>query len=74
MKLHGRMAGKTVHSVWKCGTYMEIRFTDGTSLKVGWKDDHGELVKGEPDLLFEGTHIRAKPVVIRRANGHALDH
>lgn len=63
-----RSAGKTVHSAIKCGTYLELRFTDGTSLKIGWRDDNGELVRGQPDLLFEGTHVRTKPVVIQRAN------
>lgn len=62
MKLHSRSCGKTVHSVWKCDTFLEIRYTDGTSLKIGWRDTHGNLVHGEPDLLFEGTHIRAQPV------------
>lgn len=66
MKLHSRMAGKTIHSIWRCGNLLEVRLTDGTSLKVGWRDEQGELVQGEPDLLFEGTHIRARPVMISR--------
>lgn len=69
MKIHTRMAGKTVHSVWKCDNLMEFRFTDGTSLKLGWRDDNGELIKGSPDVVFEGVHVRAKPVVIARGGG-----
>lgn len=72
MKLHTRMAGKAIHSVWKCDTFIEVRFTDGTSLKLGWRDDNGELLKGTPDILFEGTHIIAKPVVIKRPPGMDL--
>ena len=68
MKLTSRMGGKTVQTVWRCDTFIEIRFTDGTSMKLGWHDDSGELLKGTPDILFEGTHIRTKPVVIQRGN------
>ena len=59
MKFTTRCAGKTVSDVIRCDTFMEFRFTDGSSLKVGWRDDHGELIKGEPDILFEGTHVIA---------------
>lgn len=75
MKLTTKMAGKTIHSVWRCRNVLELRFTDGTSLKVGWRDDMGELINGEPDMLFEGTHVRAVPVMIRRTeDGHVVDH
>ena len=64
MHLHSRSCGKTVHSVWRTGQFVEIRYTDGTSMKIGWKDDHGELIKGEPTIVFEGIHIRAKSALL----------
>lgn len=65
-----RAAGKTVDVVLKCDNLLELRFTDGTCLKVGWRDDNGELIRGAPDLLFEGTHIRTRPVIINGARRH----
>lgn len=61
-----RSQGKTIDLVLKCDNLLELRFTDGTCLKVGWRDDNGDLIKGAPDLLFEGTHIRTKPVLVQR--------
>lgn len=66
MKLHSRMEGKTVHSVWKRDNEWEIRFTDGSSLRLCLRDDHGNQLHGHPDILFEGTHIIAKTAHIKR--------
>lgn len=70
MKLTARSAGKTIQSVWKCDTFVEFRFTDGTSMKLGWRDPNGELIKGVPDILAEGFHIRTRPVMVRRNGSH----
>ena len=58
------MTGKTISTVLKCDNQVEFRFTDGTCLRIGWRDGDGELLNGEPDIIFEGTHVIAKPTII----------
>lgn len=55
------IGGKTVKDIWKNDTEIMILYMDGTSHRIGWQDDHGNLIKGEPVMLSEGTHLIAKP-------------
>ena len=72
MSITSALAGRTIAQVWRNGSCLLIKCTDGYDITIGWKDpDTGAPLKGEPVVVNAGTHIVAKgaPIVHRREVG-----
>ena len=52
--------GKVLKDVLKSGTFIVLRYMDGTSHTIEWVDSHGTPIRGEPRMRSEGWHIFAK--------------
>jgi hypothetical protein len=55
-----QLAGKTIAEVWRNGSVLLIRCTDGCDITLGWRDEAGNPLKGEPVILGVGRHIMAR--------------
>lgn len=66
MQLTAQLAGRKVVEVWRNGSVLVIRCEDGHELSVGWKDERGNPIKGEPVILTAGKRIVAKTEVMHR--------
>ena len=44
------LQGRTVEAMYKDGTWLILRFTDGHEARIGFQDIHGNQLKGEPFL------------------------
>lgn len=51
--------GRVLKDILKADTFIVLRYMDGTSHTIGWRDGNGP-VKGEPYMKSEGWHIFAK--------------
>ena len=65
-EISSRLAGRTIVGVWKSTEKdrVVIECEDGYEVHIGWADEKGNPVKGEPVPLFCGVHVRAKTATL----------
>lgn len=57
--------GKTVDAVYKNKAVVAIHCTDGTEVQIGWNDERGNPVQGEPFLYKVCRHVIARTANMR---------
>lgn len=55
--IHSSLSGKTVANVHKDGHYLIIETACGHVIKIGWRTDDGQAMKGEPMIESQGVRI-----------------
>ena len=68
-KVSDFVRGRTIVEVWKNRSILMMKFSDGDSVEIGWADENGNPVDGEPVMIRRGRHVLAKTATMG-AKGH----
>lgn len=58
-ELSQRLAGREIELIMKSDHVLVIRCTDGVECHIGWEDESGKQVPGEPKVAWYGKRIFA---------------
>ena len=67
------LVGKTIDSVYQNKAVIAIHCTDGTEVQIGWRDEKGNPVTGEPFLYKVCRHIYARTAKMKALGRLNLD-
>jgi len=66
--ISSKLRGNEIQNVWKTTDgRLVIECKDGYEIHIVWMNEEGNPTKGEPAVVFQGVHIKAKTANIGAA-------